>query len=142
MTIDLFAGLALFESATCRLQLARQLYEEGRFSGADFLKVLDAEREVLEDCVRCLEHSREGTQEAAVLYRARGAIYEADCMVRNLKVEQDKSSPAGALVPLELPGGDLVGEEMAPEAVEDGRRRTSHPKIADGKSKKRRGGKR
>ena len=74
--------MSLFETATCHLQLGRQLHEAGRFSRSDFLMLLSAETKSLEECIACLSHSREGTQEAMIRYRAQGAIHEAECMTR------------------------------------------------------------
>ena len=75
----------MFETATCHLQLGRQLHEAGRFSRSDFLMLLAVETKSLEECISCLAHSREGTQEAIVQYRAQGAIHESECMTRLLQ---------------------------------------------------------
>ena len=81
----IFVGLSLFETATCHLQLGRQLHEAGRFSRSDFLMLLASETKSLEECIACLAHSREGTQEAIVQYRAQGAIHESEYMKRVLQ---------------------------------------------------------
>ena len=82
----------MFETATCHLQLGRQLHEVGRFSRSDFLMLLSSETKSLEECIACLAHSREGTQEAIVQYRAQGAIHESEYMTRVLQQDDYNGS--------------------------------------------------
>ena len=46
--------------------------------------LLSSETKSLEECIACLAHSRENTQEAIVRYRAQGAIHESEYMTRVL----------------------------------------------------------
>ena len=82
-------GLSLFETATCHLQLGKQLHEAGRFSRSDFLMLLSSETKSLEECLSCLAHSKEGTQEAITRYRAQGAILESEANSRMLLQDTD-----------------------------------------------------
>ena len=56
-------GLSLFETSTCHLQLGKQLWEAKRFSKTDFLLLLNAEITALKECVKCLQNSKEDSQE-------------------------------------------------------------------------------
>ena len=85
----------MFETATCHLQLGKQLHEAERFSRSDFLMLLSTETKSLEECLACLAHSKEGTQEAITRYRAQGAILESDANIRML--QQDSFVSAKAL---------------------------------------------
>ena len=81
-------GLSLFETATCHLQLGRLLYESERFPLPDFLELLENESRSLEEACRCLEDARDGSNDAAVHYRAQAAISEAQVMRRLLENKQ------------------------------------------------------
>ncbi len=66
--------------ATCHLQLGRMLYESERFPKSDFLELLANEISSLKEAVQCLEDAREGTNEAAINYKALCALHEAEVM--------------------------------------------------------------
>ena len=87
-------GLSLFETATCHLQLGKQLHEADRFSRSDFLMLLSTETKSLEECLACLAHSKEGTQEAITRYRAQGAILESEANIRMLQQDSFVSAKA------------------------------------------------
>ena len=87
-------GLSLFETATCHLQLGKQLHEAERFSRSDFLMLLSTETKSLEECLACLAHSKEGTQEAITRYRAQGAILESEANIRMLQQDSFVSAKA------------------------------------------------
>ena len=87
MTNFLRRGLSLFETSTCHLQLGKQLWEAKRFAKTDFLLLLNAEITALKECVKCLQNSKEDSQESHTQYRAEGAIHEAECMVRILTTD-------------------------------------------------------
>jgi hypothetical protein len=64
--------------------------------------LLSSETKSLEECINCLAHSREGTQEAIVQYRAQGAIHESEYMARVLQQDdyissQDAKTPAASV---------------------------------------------
>ena len=47
--------------------------------------LLATETKSLEECIACLKHSKEGTQEAIIQYRAQGAILESEHHTRFLQ---------------------------------------------------------
>lgn len=92
-------GLSLFETSTCHLQLGKQLWEAKRFSKTDFLLLLNSEITALKECVKCLQNSKEDSQESHTQYRAEGAIHEAECMVRILTTDGAPDDDVPELVP-------------------------------------------
>ena len=108
--------MSLFEQATCHLQLGKQLHDAGRFSRSDFLMLLATETRSLEECIACLKHSKEGTQEAIIQYREQGATLESEHHTRflqhdsyispqeakNLKTAADKNNVSGISIILDI----------------------------------------